>query len=106
MWFDANAALDELNGGRATVSDPKAVLCMHERPTDRDAESHVAPVARVARFPAPESEPSPNGMTPGGRAKTWTGRVVSLEDWRNLSEWERNGSRGRLWNGISKKWET
>ena len=31
--------------------------------------------------------------------------VVSLEDWRTLTEWERHGPNGRHWNGITRKWE-
>ena len=37
--------------------------------------------------------------------RTWTGRVVSLQAWREMTDWERHGPRGRLWNGITKQWE-
>lgn len=46
-----------------------------------------------------------HGTSPGGRPLTWTGRVVSLDAWRNLSEWERHGPQGALWSGASRKWE-
>ena len=48
--------------------------------------------------------PSPHGQT-AGRQRSWTGKVVSLADWRNLSEWERHGSTGKLWNGLTQQWE-
>lgn len=37
--------------------------------------------------------------------KTWTGKIVSLADWRQLSEWEKHGPNGWHWNGITKQWE-
>jgi hypothetical protein len=40
----------------------------------------------------------------GVRPLTWTGRVVSLDDWRNLTEWERHGTDGRHWCGIAQAW--
>jgi hypothetical protein len=43
------------------------------------------------------------GLTPP--PKTWTGRIVSLDDWRRLTEAEQHGSNGRLWNGMIRQWE-
>jgi len=40
-----------------------------------------------------------------GQPKTWTGRIVSLDDWRHLTAWEKHGPNGRHWNGITKQWE-
>lgn len=51
------------------------------------------------------SKDFPHGTGVGGRPLTWTGRVVSLDAWRELSEWERHGPQGRHWNGISRRWE-
>lgn len=47
----------------------------------------------------------PYGFAPNGNPRTWTGRVVSLDDWRRLSAWERHGSTGQHWNGITRQWE-
>lgn len=46
-----------------------------------------------------------HGVAINGYPRTWTGKVVSLDAWRELSEWERHGPNGRVWNGISKSWE-
>ncbi len=48
---------------------------------------------------------SPHGVSPGGRPLTYTGKVVSLDAWRQLSEWERHGPDGKHWNGQSQQWE-
>lgn len=47
----------------------------------------------------------PHGQAVCGRPKTWTGKVVSLDEWRLLSEWEKHGSTGKVWNGLTRKWE-
>lgn len=55
---------------------------------------------------APRSEGvSPYGTSPGGRPLTHTGKVVSLDAWRQLTEWEKHGSKGKVWNGVSREWE-
>ena len=35
-----------------------------------------------------------------GRPKTWTGKIVSLDDWRALSAWDKHGPDGRHWTGL------
>lgn len=39
-----------------------------------------------------------------GRPLTWTGRVVSPDEWRKLSAWERHGPDGRLFCGACREW--
>jgi len=69
------------------------------------------PAPRTAAPPVLKSAPKPSaetfrhGVSVSGKPKTWTGRVVSLDDWRRLTEWEKNGPNGRHWNGITKQWE-
>lgn len=46
----------------------------------------------------------PHGQTPSGRPLTWTGKVVSEQAWEQLSAWERHGSKGLLFDGISQQW--
>jgi hypothetical protein len=45
-----------------------------------------------------------HGFATNGRPKTWTGKIVSLDAWRQLSEWERHGPDGRQWNGLTQSW--
>lgn len=107
MWFDAIAALATVGGGRKPATHPPATISVH-----------VADVAEVAANPcenqkselpasyqttvktslhsAPDREnPFVHGQSPGGRPTTWTGKVVSLADWRQLSEWEKHGPNAR-----------
>uniref|UniRef100_UPI002625C305 hypothetical protein n=1 Tax=Marivita sp. TaxID=2003365 RepID=UPI002625C305 len=44
--------------------------------------------------------------TVGGRVATWTGRIVSLDEWRSLTTWQRHGPDGRYWCVISREWRT
>ena len=37
----------------------------------------------------------PHGCTLDGTPKTWTGKIVSLDQWRRLSEWEKHGPDGK-----------
>ena len=54
--------------------------------------------------PRQKPEIFPYGQAFGGRPKTWTGRVVSLEEWRGLSAWDKRGPDGRLFCGICRVW--
>ena len=65
----------------------------------------------IADTPNPKIDPMksggfPHGKSPGGRPLTYIGRVVSLDAWRRLSEWEKHGPAGKQWNGTTQKWET
>lgn len=57
--------------------------------------------------PAP-SRPQPEGFSYGrsfdGKPLTWTGKVVSLDEWRRLSEWDKHGSTGKLFCGVCSAW--
>ncbi|WP_171130307.1 MULTISPECIES: hypothetical protein [unclassified Ruegeria] len=53
----------------------------------------------------PNQGPVPNKAGVGGRPVTWTGKVVNLDEWRNMTDWERYGPRGKHWNGKTQKWE-
>ena len=44
------------------------------------------------------------GYTLLGRRLTWSGRVVSEEDWNDLTEWEKFGPNGRVFDGIKREW--
>lgn len=57
---------------------------------------------------APPPQPHPDlfrhGRSVAGHPLTWTGRVVSLDAWRHLSDWDRHGPDGRMWCGIRRNW--
>jgi hypothetical protein len=47
----------------------------------------------------------PHGMGVNGFPLTWTGKPVSHSDWARLSTWEKDGSTGQVWNGLTGAWE-
>ncbi|MEI4264240.1 hypothetical protein [Roseovarius sp. D0-M9] len=62
-------------------------------------------VQKAGKNGAPQTVEMNHGFSVGGRPRTWTGKIVSLDAWRLLSEWEKHGPDGRLWNGNTMKWE-
>jgi hypothetical protein len=52
----------------------------------------------------PEAFPYGSACGLGEMPRTWTGRVVSIADWRNLTDWDRHGPNGKLWCGKRKEW--
>lgn len=135
MWFNAKAKLAEIAGGTpatsattATQAPPvsqksqvsQALVAETEKSGGFYQARHVAKVAEVAT-PTPQtsdgefsrqgqssatlSDAFRHGRTIGGRCVTWTGRVVSLEEWGELSEWDRHGPNGRHWCGLSQPWK-
>lgn len=87
-------------------SDPvlsdKSVLSQRQRAVaDRCAPSVVSP------------QPTVRGKSTlydvcnlTGKPRTWTGKVVALDEWRRLSGWERTGPAGRFWCGVCCAWVT
>jgi hypothetical protein len=59
----------------------------------------------IAAITQRTDEASPYGTTFDGTPKTWAGKIISLDQWRRLSEWEKHGPNGRHWNGKTRKWE-
>jgi hypothetical protein len=53
----------------------------------------------------PQANDMRHGFAVNGRPKTWTGKIVSLDAWRQLPEWEKHGSSGKMWNGKTQRWE-
>ncbi|AXI43530.1 hypothetical protein [Sulfitobacter sp. SK011] len=107
MLFDPRLALAEIEK-QAVTPATSATSATQERET----ALKVAKVAEVAALPrqirktndkAPDDHR--HGFALGGRPKIWTGKVVSLDEWRRLSEWEKHGPNGRHWNGITRQWE-
>lgn len=111
MWFDVQSALAEIEAGQESENpDPALATCA----TFAARATHVAEVASVAT-PLPQkqkfactvaigSEASRFGVSVAGRRLTWTGRVVSPDEWQRLSMWEQHGPNGRNWCVISNSW--
>lgn len=70
----------------------------------RQESKNSAPVAVTPSPSPPAREPMLDQASVGGRPVTWTGRVVSLDDWRNMTDWERHGPRKKVWCGLNKRW--
>lgn len=66
-----------------------------------DTSSPSAPMP--SRDAAPADDP-PRAYSIAGRPLTWTGRIVSLDEWRTLSEWDRHAPDGRLFCGACREW--
>lgn len=85
-----------------TKPRPEPVLSVLSVLSEGERAKPAPCVASVATPSAPRTEP--DGQTVGGRALTWTGRVVSLDEWRHLTAWDQKVPDGRHWCGISKAW--
>ncbi|MCC0071101.1 MAG: hypothetical protein H6897_14390 [Rhodobacteraceae bacterium] len=112
MWFDPQKALAAIEGGDMPPSDPAPDLAQDRlarlaglaRPLPQNPK--FAPeAAKPADLARPAPEPFAQGKRINGDPRTWTGRVVSLADWRRLSEWERHGPNGRWFYGDARQWE-
>ena len=126
MWFDPHAMRAEIGGHPPATSATTATKAPPALPVSRLSQVSQPPevqkpafnVAEVASVATPLSATDsgamdgceaetrfPHANSALGGPVTWTGRVVLLADWRNLTEWERHGPDGRHWNGITKQWE-
>lgn len=99
MWFDANAALAEIGAGQDNETRPPATIATLARYIAPNVADVATPSMENRRF-----DHSRHGLPVAGNPLTWTGRVVSLEDWRRLTAWDRHGPDGRIWCGLAKKW--
>jgi hypothetical protein len=123
MWFDPHAMRAEIVGHRPATTATQAPAARPMSQVSRLSQAlyphkptfRVAEVASVATLP-PETDPGamdsrktetrfPHANSALSGPVTWTGRVVSLDEWRGLSQWEKHGPDGRHWNGITKQWE-
>lgn len=114
MKFDAYALLagirtdspaDATRATRAIPDDQYSTCSANSTAPPSRSETQV-PTQKAAATPSLVSEdPFRCGRAFTGDPKTWTGRIVSLDAWRRLTDWEKYGPDGRLWNGITKKWE-
>jgi hypothetical protein len=107
MWFDAQEALAAIEGGtpdRVRLPHPASVTLTRVAQVARVAWPRPPDCAPMPRIETP-TNPSPYGESIAGNPVTWTGRIVSLAAWRDLTEWERHGQNGQHWNGLTKQWK-
>ena len=115
MKFDAYAFLAKLEaeGGGGDAAPPRhrldlaprvAQVARVARPLPQNPE--IAPEeAKPAETPQPALEAFPYGVGVTGDPRTWTGRLVSLDEWRRLSDWDRHGPDGRYFYSDTGRWE-
>lgn len=114
MWFDARRALAEIVSDENPASASSTGAKRANRANPPPTEPHrLARLARLARpeLPNPETaaplstpEDRQHGLSVAGRPRTWTGRVVSIDEYRRLSDWQRHGPNGRIWDGSTQTW--
>ena len=101
MFFDPRAELAKIR-----KAAPTPATSATQKPQN---PPHVAKVADVAATQRQNAKTAPSDMRHGhainGHPKTWTGNIVSLAAWRQLSDWEKHGPDARHWNGLTKSWE-
>jgi len=109
--FDPRAALAEIRKQGPTPATPatSATQTIQNPPNVAKVADVAAPQAEIRKTEGRGDQTRTNDMRYGfainGHPKTWTGNIVSLDAWRGLSEWERHGPNGRMWDGRTKKWE-
>lgn len=85
--------IDLLRSREANQSDPTQNLTKPDIAEAKDPKNTL------------RSETSPYGQSIGGRPLTYTGKVVSLDAWRELLDWEKHGPNERHWSGVTGRWE-
>ncbi len=99
---------DADNAPQERVLSVLSVLSQEEHASPRLAEITAPPLQpkpKPAKAPTPETFPYGTACNMGDAPRTWTGRIVSLDEWRRLSDWDRHGSNGKIWSGLTRQWE-
>lgn len=105
MLFDVQAALAEILAEPAAQHSPTPVTVPSAPVAERPAPAKVLPfVPPSAPAASRDDEPFRHGASVTGMARTWTGRVVSLDEWRTLSQWDKHGPDGRMFCGACQVW--
>lgn len=116
MLFDVQAALAEiLAAPRCDIRDKypgnarasQASRLSQSQPAEPPAPATVLPFPPPPGVLAPsrdEGGPFRHGASPSGSPRTWTGRIVRLDEWRSLSAWDRYGPDGRLFCSLCRAW--
>ncbi|MDD9738122.1 hypothetical protein PVW53_21780 [Seohaeicola sp. SP36] len=65
----------------------------------------AAPLQPEPSLAASEAFPYGTACGLGVYPRTWTGRIVSRNEWQRMAKWEQHGPNGRRGNGTTKQWE-
>lgn len=112
MLFDVQAALAEILSSPLSETPAQTANPLPDTLTEPDKRG-LCPVLSGCRVEISENEAPqgdagsdpPRAFSITGRPLTWTGRVVvSLDEWRKLSAWERHGPDGRMFCGTCQAW--
>ena len=117
MWFDARAKLAEIESqplatSATTATQAPAVplvsqmsqVSQRPKPEKRTRVANVASVATPQPSATHGGDMWRHGVSVAGNPLTWTGRVVPIDAWRDLTEWGRHGPDGRHWCGKRREW--
>ena len=94
--FDPRAALAEIEKQPLTPATPATSATQPPKtaPNVASVAKVAGPTPQIPQAKKPDTmagENAPKWFSAGGRPRTWTGKVVSLAEWRGLTEYERNG---------------
>lgn len=111
MLFDVQAALADIQNAPACdtrdIPDPVSQVSRVSQGGTSEEQKAPAPTNAPEQHPAP----CPHGRSVSGAPRTWTGRVVSLDEWRRLSHWDRHGPHGphgphgQVFNALTRRWK-
>jgi hypothetical protein len=109
-WLQAARAdkTDKTDETRCCETADIPVLSVVSVLSETPNSGHRTQSATVLAFP--DTPATPLASTHGrciitGRIYTWTGRPVTAEEWAGMSAWDRHGSTGQVWNGLTRRWE-
>jgi hypothetical protein len=98
------------DGTAINTQTPPDTLTKPDKTPETQPQDAFCRVLSVCQVEGQEKPTAPNtndmshGFAINGHPKTWTGKIVSLDAWRELSEWDKHGPDGRMWCGACKGW--
>lgn len=123
MLFDVQSTLAEILSSPLATPATAATPALEIAPVSRVSQVsrsqpaelqnvHALPVSQKSRVSqsqqagnrAGDADQFRHGRSATGNPVTWTGRIVSLDEWKRLSAWERHGQDGRLFCGACREW--
>lgn len=104
MLFDVKAALAEILDAGAAIPAISAISRDETAAKSQESRQSQPPQANLPVLAVNRAADLPEPASTDGYCHTWRGRVVRLDEWRRLSEWDRHGPGGRLFCGICREW--